>query len=372
MRPGRRSLVHLCASLLLALSLLTPAAGAQQTPPATDAAGTEWLTYGGNLFNQRFSSLNQINTGNVAQLKGAWTYRTGAFSDATSFESSPIVSGGVMYLTGPQSQVYALDARNGTELWRYVPDYSGTQIAGVSGAPALPLCCGQVNRGVALGDGRVYIAQLDARLTALDARSGNVLWSTELADPRAGYSETMAPLFYNGMVIVGISGAEYEIRGHVSAYDAASGNQLWRFYTIPGPGEFGNETWPAAVDIDDAGDATVIFAIRNAADDADATRSGALADALSVLRAAYQSEDASRISTLTVLGTFPFKSTKGKSVREAPVLRAVLSAERAGELAWDNLTPGDVPAAVDVWWLQGAFAGALSASAETEAQAPAE
>jgi quinohemoprotein ethanol dehydrogenase len=249
MRRGPRFLVHLCATAALAMTLLSPNASAQQAVPSAEAAGREWLTYGGNFFNQRYSSLNQINTSNVSQLKGAWTFHTGAFSDATSFESSPIVSGGVMYLTGPQAQVYALDARSGAQLWSYVPDYSSTQIAGVSGTSALPLCCGQVNRGVALGDGRVYVAQLDARLTALDARTGNMLWSVPVADPREGYSETMAPLFYNGMVIVGISGAEYEIRGHVTAYDATTGNQMWRFYTIPGPGEFGNDTWPQGTDM---------------------------------------------------------------------------------------------------------------------------
>jgi alcohol dehydrogenase (cytochrome c) len=243
----RRSLARVAAGGVLALALLTSAAGAapaQQSAPVGDGAGNEWLTYGGNLFNQRYSSLNQITTANVAQLKGAWTYHTGSSSDATSFESSPIVSGGVLYLTGPQSQVYALDAKTGAELWKYVPDYGGTQIAGVSGASALPLCCGQVNRGVAIGEGRVYVAQLDDKLTALDAKTGSLLWTVQDDDPRAGYSQTMAPLFYNGMVVIGISGAEYEIRGHVTAYDAASGTQLWRFYTIPAPGEVGSDSWP--------------------------------------------------------------------------------------------------------------------------------
>src|SRR5918912_643780 len=134
MRRGPRLLVHLCATAALALTLLSPNASAQQAVPSGDAAGREWLTYGGNFFNQRYSSLNQINTSNVAQLKGAWTFHTGALSDATSFESSPIVAGGVMYLTGPQAQAYALDAKSGAQLWSYVPDYSSTQISGVSGA----------------------------------------------------------------------------------------------------------------------------------------------------------------------------------------------------------------------------------------------
>jgi alcohol dehydrogenase (cytochrome c) len=252
MRLSRRFVGYVGTSALIALTIVVPsvaAAPAQQAIPGSDASGNEWLTYGGNLFNQRYSSLNQITPANVTQLKGAWTYHTGSSSDATSFESSPIVSGGIMYLTGPQSQVYALDARTGSELWKYVPDYGGTQIAGVSGVPALPLCCGQVNRGVAIGDGRVYVAQLDAKITALDAKTGAQLWMVADDDPRAGYSETMAPLFYNGMVIVGISGAEYEIRGHVTAYDAASGTRMWRFFTIPAPGEPGSETWPQGSDI---------------------------------------------------------------------------------------------------------------------------
>src|SRR5438552_5250131 len=207
MRRSRRFVGSLGASALCALLVVAPSVGAapaQQSIPAGDGSANEWLTYGGNFFNQRYSSLNQVTTSNVAQLKGAWTYHTGSSSDATSFESSPIVSGGVMYLTGPQSQVYALDAKSGTELWKYVPDYSGTAIAGISGVSGLPLCCGQVNRGVAIGDGRVYVAQLDDKLTALDAKTGSVLWSIQDDDPRAGYSQTMAPLFYNGMVVIGV------------------------------------------------------------------------------------------------------------------------------------------------------------------------
>jgi alcohol dehydrogenase (cytochrome c) len=243
---GARGRLHVCASIVLAVLLISaPAAGAvpadQAAPPAGEAAGNNWAAYGGNLFNQRYSSLDQINTGNVANLKGAWTYHTGGNSSATSFESSPVVVDGTMYLTGPQSQVYALDATNGSEKWRYVPEYSGLA--------ALPLCCGQVNRGVGFGAGKVFVGQLDAKLTALDASTGQPVWSVQVDDPRAGYSETMAPLYWNGMVFIGISGAEYEIRGHVTAYDANSGQQLWRFFTIPGPGEFGNDSWPAGTDM---------------------------------------------------------------------------------------------------------------------------
>lgn len=206
-----------------------------------DPAGRDWTTHGGNTFNQRYSSLNAISTSNVGQLKGAWNFHTQSMSPGTSFESSPIVVNGVMYLTGPQSQVWALNAQTGQQMWSYVPQISGIE--------ALPLCCGQDNRGVAIGEGKVFVARLDARLVALDAQTGRELWNVQVADPRAGYSETMAPLYYNGKVFLGISGAEYEIRGFVTAFNASDGSQAWRFYTIPAPGEFGNDSWPQGSDM---------------------------------------------------------------------------------------------------------------------------
>src|SRR6266542_1409599 len=236
MKLWLRATLRVCIVLGGCLAAMGSPASAQPAMPVKDPAGREWMTYGGNLFNQRFSSLSQINTSNVGQLKGAWTYKTGAMSAATSFESSPIVANGVLYLTGPHSQVYALDAKTGEERWKYAPEMRNIE--------ALPLCCGQVNRGVAIGEGKVFVARLDARLDALDQASGQVLWSTQVDDPRAGYTETMAPLYHNGKVFIGVSGAEYEIRGHISAYNAADGRQLWRFFTIPAPGEFGNDTWP--------------------------------------------------------------------------------------------------------------------------------
>jgi quinohemoprotein ethanol dehydrogenase len=239
-----RFAVRFCIALAITLLTAPPAAAVpadQVAVPVGEPAANNWSVYGGNLFNQRYSSLNQIDTTSVANLKGAWTYHTAGNSAATSFESSPVVVDGTMYLTGPQSQVYALDARSGQEKWRYAPE--------LSAIGTLPLCCGQVNRGVGFGGGKVYVGQLDAKLVALDAATGSVVWSAQVDDPRAGYSETMAPLFWNGMVFIGVSGAEYEIRGHVTAYEANTGQQMWRFYTIPGPGEFGNDTWPAGSDI---------------------------------------------------------------------------------------------------------------------------
>ncbi len=244
MRVDRRLVLRGCIALALLLVSAAPVAAVptdQAVAPVGEPAGSNWSVYGGNLYNQRYSSLNQISTTNVANLKGAWTFHTGSASSATSFESSPIVVDGTMYLTGPQSQVYALDARTGKQLWNYVP--------ALSDIAALPLCCGQVNRGVGFGQGKVFVAQLDAKLVALDAGSGQVQWSVPDDDPRAGYSQTMAPLYWNGMVFIGVSGAEYEIRGHVTAYDATTGQQVWRFFTIPAPGDFGSDTWPAGTDI---------------------------------------------------------------------------------------------------------------------------
>jgi quinohemoprotein ethanol dehydrogenase len=251
----RRALVFPIALLLALTSLLGTApmllAAQQATPgaspvagaaaPAGDPSGADWLTYGGNLYNQRYSSLDQINTSNVGQLKGAWTFHTGIQSSATSFESVPIVADGMMFLTGPQSQVWALDARTGKQLWSYTPT--------IEALVSLPLCCGQVNRGVAIGDGLVFVGQVDAKLTALDEKTGKVAWSIKVGDPTAGYSLTGAPVFFNNRVYIGISGAEYEIRGFVTAYDAMTGKQDWRFYTIPGPGELGHDTWPADNDM---------------------------------------------------------------------------------------------------------------------------
>jgi alcohol dehydrogenase (cytochrome c) len=228
---------------LIAIVCGSPALSRAQTPvaepasaPAGEPAGQEWTTYGGNLYNQRYSGLDQINTQNVTDLKGAWVYHTNVYSAGTSFESVPIVVDGTMYLTGPQSQVYALDARNGQEKWKYVPT--------IQDLVSLPLCCGQVNRGVAVGDGLVFVGQVDGKLTALKQDTGEVAWSVDVGDPRAGYSETMAPVYFDGLVYTGVSGAEYEIRGYVTAYDAMTGKQVWRFYTIPEPGQPGSETWP--------------------------------------------------------------------------------------------------------------------------------
>jgi alcohol dehydrogenase (cytochrome c) len=206
----------------------------QMLSNARSDGGKNWLMYGRDYTNQRWSPLAQINTGNVQNLRVSWIYQTG-ISRLGSFENSPIVVDGVMYVTTPYNVAMAIDARNGKELWRYEHKL-GTQI----------FCCGPNNRGVAISGGTVYMATLDARLVALDAQTGKVKWDIEVADPEAGYSETMAPLIIDDMVIIGTSGAEYGIRGFLRAYNKDTGQQMWNFYTLPDQGwegRWAEKTW---------------------------------------------------------------------------------------------------------------------------------
>lgn len=189
-----------------------------------------WLTYSGNYNSQRFSNLAQITTANVAQLKTAWVYQ---FKQFGRQESSPIVADGVMYLTESPTILTALDAATGRQLWTWKKKMGLPKTIGF----------GQSNRGVAILDDTVYVGTLDCYLVALDAKSGAVRWETQVADNAKGYSVTAAPLAIDGKIIVGISGGEVGIRAFLDAYDAKTGKQAWRCYTIPAPGEPGNETW---------------------------------------------------------------------------------------------------------------------------------
>jgi PQQ-dependent dehydrogenase (methanol/ethanol family) len=197
---------------------------AAQTP-----AGATWGTYGGNDENMRFSGLRQITAANVGKLVPRAIFQTG-ITKLGSFETTPIVVDGTMYVTTPYNTAIAYDLKTNKELWRYEHKL-GTTI----------YCCGPNNRGVAIHGPHAYMGTLDARLVALDRKSGAVVWDNEVADPTYGYSITHAPLVVGGSVIVGVSGGEYGIRGHVTAYDAVSGKQLWRWYSIPSPK--GDETF---------------------------------------------------------------------------------------------------------------------------------
>ncbi|MCI0437441.1 MAG: PQQ-dependent dehydrogenase, methanol/ethanol family [Gemmatimonadetes bacterium] len=193
----------------------------------------EWLTHGRDAAETRFSSLEEIDTSNVALLEVAWSYdvpKSGA-----RLETTPLVAEGVMYATGPQSVVFALDARTGEEKWRWdpeIPDEAG-------GGPRA--CCGNVNRGVALHGDRVFAGLLDGRLVALDRRTGAVVWSVQTTPPASDYTITGAPRVVDGRVMIGNGGAEYGVRGYVTAYDAETGAEVWRTYTVPGNPALGFE-----------------------------------------------------------------------------------------------------------------------------------
>ena len=192
--------------------------------------GSNWAIYGHDYTNQRFSPLAQITTANVGSLKMAWMYQTG-ISRLGSFENSPTVVDGVMYVTTPYNTAMAVDARTGQQIWRYEHKPSIT-------APIY--CCGPNNRGVAISGNSVFMGTLDARLVSLDSKTGAVKWDVEVADPEAGYSLTLAPLIVDNFVIVGSSGAEYGIRGFVKAYNKDDGKLAWTFYTLPDKGWEGN------------------------------------------------------------------------------------------------------------------------------------
>ncbi len=221
----------------------------REAPPVADSVTSErlvrarsephnWLTYYGAYDGQRHSALDQINVRNVASLQAAWVFQAApiglvANPPSYSLEAAPIVVDGVMYLSGFDGYVWALDAATGEELWRYrhqVP-------------LDLPLCCGNVNRGVAVSRGKVFYSSPNGHLVALDGRTGKPVWTKVWLDPRAGESSTMAPLVVKDLVIVGSSGAEYGVRGHIDAFDIETGNRVWRRYGVPKPGEPGSETW---------------------------------------------------------------------------------------------------------------------------------
>ena len=189
-----------------------------------------WLTYNGTYSSQRHSGLDQITAANVGALESKWVLQNQVFG---AWQSNPIVVDGIMYVTQRPNDVMAVDAVTGRVFWlyRHRP------------ADNARVCCGANNRGVAILDDKVFMGTLDARLIAIDATNGRPLWNIEVADPGEAYSITMAPLVVKDKVIVGVGGGEYGIRGFVAAYDAETGEEAWRFHTIPGPGEPGHDTW---------------------------------------------------------------------------------------------------------------------------------
>src|ERR1700753_2790915 len=231
----------ICAAIFGAASLLTGPVSAQQENKqetkmtagqamiapvtqaqlnAADKNSKNFLLTNGNYAQTRFYPAKQITRGNVKNLHVAWIFQTDI---KESLETSPIVVDGVMLCTTTLSRVNALDAKTGRQLWHYNHKMG----------PITTYCCGPNNRGVQVLGDRVYLATLDSKLVALDAKTGDVVWTTEIADPELGYSETMAPTVVKDKVLSGTNGGEYGIRGFVRAYDAKTGKQVWNFDTIP-------------------------------------------------------------------------------------------------------------------------------------------
>jgi quinohemoprotein ethanol dehydrogenase len=235
----------------------TTAAAMPATAPAFTAdqlsapAGADWLTNGSSLTNDRFSSLTQINDGNVQGLRGNWMTHLRGSGTALKYsaEGTALEYQGVLYETTGADDVFAVDVDSGQIKWEYK--------ANLPASLASVVCCGWDNRGAALGDGKLYLGQLDGKLVALDQATGRPVWTTAVASPKQAYTITMPPLYYDGKVYVGPVGADYGGRGYLDAYDATTGKRIWRFYNVPGPGQAGHETWPKSNDAWKRGGATV-------------------------------------------------------------------------------------------------------------------
>ena len=213
--------------------LLTAGLDAQVTADRLRNAQSEphnWLTYSGSYSSARHSLLDQITPSNVDDLELKWVFQARSLEN---FTATPLVVDGVMYVTQAPNDVVALDAATGRVFWVY--EYTPS--------PESRPCCGRVNRGVGILGDTLFMATIDAELIALDAVTGSPIWQTKVGEPTQGYAMTVAPLVIGDKVVVGVAGGEYGIRGYIAAYDAATGDEVWRFYTIPGPGEPGNDTW---------------------------------------------------------------------------------------------------------------------------------
>src|SRR5580658_5874983 len=220
------------------LALVTSLAFAQAQRPgkvddatlrnAAQGKGEDWLSYGFTPQETRYTPLSQINTYNVSRLGLAWSVEVGPGGGGQ--EATPLVHNGVIFSTTQWSVVFAVDARTGKEKWRWDPEVNQTALR-----PRI--CCGVVQRGVALYDGRIIAPAIDGRLFALDEETGKVLWEARVAYPQDNYAITMAPRIAKGKAIIGVSGGEYPVRGFITAFDAKTGAPAWKFYTVPGPGD---------------------------------------------------------------------------------------------------------------------------------------
>src|SRR5579863_6142251 len=220
------------AAVLVMGALVLSARGQVTSARLSDSSKEpqNWLTYSGDYSGRRFSALDQINKSNAKSLVAKWVYQTGATG---KFETTPLVVDGILYGTAPDNRAFALDARTGRPIWLYQRQLP---------ADIRP-CCGRVNRGVAILGDKVFMGTLDAHMMALDSKTGNVVWDVPAVDYAGGYTFTPAPLAVKNLVVMGVAGGEYGIRGFIDAYEAETGKRKWRFYTVPDRGEPGRETW---------------------------------------------------------------------------------------------------------------------------------
>jgi len=191
---------------------------------------SRWLIYSGDYTGQRFSPLTQITPSNAGQLAAQWTFQTGVVN---KFEATPIVLDGVLYVTGPLNHAWAIDARTGKQIWHYQRQLP----------QGLKVCCGMVNRGFAVYGDRLFMGTLDAHFVALEMKTGKVIYDVEMAPAKDGFAATGAPLVVKDKVIAGVAGGEFANRGFLDAYNPTTGERVWRFHTIPAPGEKGSESW---------------------------------------------------------------------------------------------------------------------------------
>ncbi len=216
--------------LLLALAAFPATTVTEQQLREAQSDAGAWLTYGRNYAGWRYSELAEINTSNVSRLAPRWIYQTG---QAGPHETTPLVFGGMMFVTGPSNHADALDLLTGKPIWHY----QKTPPTG------LGMCCGEQNRGFAVLGSRLFKVNIEATLVALDALSGAVLWEKQIDDYRKGFTATGAPLIVRNKVVVGMAGAEFGTRGFIDAYDASTGERAWRFHTVAAKGEPGGDTW---------------------------------------------------------------------------------------------------------------------------------
>jgi quinohemoprotein ethanol dehydrogenase len=243
------SITWLVTLLAVLLSWASPVlaqergAGAiQKAPPFTAEQLTAWptdgwITNGGNIYNQRYSPLARVNRDNVAGLAPNWRISLNGSGTASKYsgQAQPLVYDGVIYIPTGANDVFAIAVESGEILWTYEAELD---------PDITVICCGWMSRGVAMGNGKIYSGQLDGKLVALDQTSGELIWSVQAERNEDGFSITTAPLYYDGMIITGFAGGDRASRGRVKAFDAETGELRWTFYTIPGPGELGHDTWP--------------------------------------------------------------------------------------------------------------------------------